>query len=143
MSTKQNATALEVKEPQRPFINTWLTFSPDQADVYEYVSPISETVPDMETDLRLMLERSASGIPVPMRNDGFSEDDYPDIWKMDEFELAAFREELADQMTNMKDELHVASKRLEEIQEEERKKSVTNTDEKPKKSAPKEPKQDD
>lgn len=111
-------------------LRTWLnTFPPEDAITYEPPTGPSETIPDQVIDLRLMIDRATSGIPQPQRQDGYSEEDYPDIWKMDEFELAEYRESIAHQMVSMRDELHVASKKLEELErlanEEQSKKVVT------------------
>lgn len=106
------------------YIRTSLNYDPSEFDVFEYVDPVSETVPDQVMDLRELLQRSTSGIPIPTRADGYSEEDYPDIWKMDEFELAEFRENLAHKMQEMQSELHVSSKKLEELEEKARQDSA-------------------
>jgi len=117
---------ISVASSSYPYVlRTWLNYSVDDPDVYEYPKGESMTVPEMVPDLRLMLDRAASGLPVPTRNDGYSPEDYPDIFKMDEFELVAFREKLAEDMTKMDEELHVASKKLEEIEDAQRKINVT------------------
>lgn len=144
MSTKKDVLVSEdltALNPPTPLyqLNTWLTYSPDEAHVYEPCFGPSETVPDMTIPLELMLERTQSGIPVPTRQDGYSDEDYPDIFKMDEFELAMFRESLAEQMTEMQDQLHIASKALEEKEELARKNAVTKQQEETDKKSEKEP----
>lgn len=160
MSTKTSQNLQEVQQPNDlpkvlveemqimyndglfspPFFQTPYNFDPAAQTNFEHPVGVSETVPDQLIDLRLMLQRSASGIPVPMRQDGYSLEDYPDIFKMDEFELVEFRENLAHNMQVMKDELHVASKQLEDlenaarIQDQQRNNVVTNqqnSDDKP------------
>jgi hypothetical protein len=131
--TKEEQSALQALESFQSYTLThWLNYNDADPIIFEYVSPISDTVPDMVPDLRLMLDRSQSGIPVPMRQDGYSEEDYPDIWKMDEFQVAEYRTNLAEEMQQMQQELHVSAKRLEELEEatrqqdeQKRKDSVT------------------
>lgn len=109
-------------------IETWLTYNPHRPDVYEYVSPISETIPDMVPDIRLLLERSSQGIPVPTRADGYSEQEYPDLFKMDEFEIAEFRENLAHQMQDLDQQLAVSTRQLDLLETERRNNVVTKQD---------------
>lgn len=105
------------------YVVTSANFSQDVATNFEHPFGSSETVPGMTIDLRLMLQRQAAGVPIPTHHGVYSDNDYPDFWKMDEFELSQYRLELAENMKRMSDELHLASKELERKQDEERNKS--------------------
>lgn len=122
---------------------TSANYSEDLANNFEYPVGESETVPDMTVDLRLMLNRQASGMMVPYHQAPYSEEDYPDFFKMDEFELAEYRLNLAHKMKDMEAELHASSKKLEEIQDQQRKNAVTeqqqNRENSQKQKAPVEP----
>lgn len=97
----------------------------EQFEHLEYVSSISETVPDMTIDLRSMINRRQNGMTVPHMDGGYSEEDYPEVYKMDEVELMQYRLELAERMESMSHELHAATKKLEEQQQQESKNLVT------------------
>lgn len=83
---------------------------------FEQVYGPSETVPEMVVDLRTMINRQENGMPVPMFGSGYAEEEYPDLYKMDEVELMQYRLNLAENMEEMSNELHVATKQLEEKQ---------------------------
>lgn len=106
-------------------VTTSANFSEELFNNFEYPEGVSETVPDMTVDLRLMLNRQASGMAIPYHEAPYAEEDYPDFFKMDEFELAEYRLDLAHKMKDMENELHISSKKLEELQEQQRKNAVT------------------
>jgi len=125
MSTKKSQNAPMLRQR---YVTSSATFSQDLLLNFEHPTGASETIPDMTIDLRLMLNRRASGMPIPSFEAPYSEDDYPDFFKMDEFELAEYRLDLAQKMQQMSTEMHNASKALERAQDESRKTSVTPED---------------
>lgn len=123
--SKSKKTLDKVAELQRPHIRTSMNFELmlDLVGDVEHPFGPSMTVPGQVMDLETLIRRSANGLPVMGRQPMYSDrDDLPEFYKMDEIELIEYRLKLAEQMEAYREELHVASKALEEKQKEDRKK---------------------
>lgn len=123
--SKSKKTSNKVADLQRPYIRTSMNFELmfDLVGDVEHPVGVSMTVPGQVIDLETLIKRSAQGLPVMGRQPMYSDrDDLPEFYKMDEIELIEYRLRLAEQMEEYREQLHVASKALEEKQKEERKK---------------------
>lgn len=85
------------------------------------IDGVSETIPNMVPDLRTLIRRNHNGQMVPLMSGGYTNEDYPELDRMDKVELAQFRMDLADEMQEMKQKLHASAKELEARQNGEKK----------------------
>jgi len=85
----------------------------------EFTTGISKTVPDMTIDLRTMINRRANGMTVPTHSLGYSDDDLPDLDKMDTVEILQYRTENAAQIEKLMADQHLATKKLEALQKQQ------------------------
>lgn len=121
-NTEKDTLQAEQPQPYTRYVRTSANAPLTEVfEHFEYVSNVSETVPEMTVDLRSMIQRRNNGQIVPVHEGGYSEEDFPEVYKMDEVELMQYRLDLAEQMKEMTDELHYASKELERKQEEAKK----------------------
>lgn len=77
---------------------------------------ISLTVPDMTMDLKTMIARRNNGMIIPMQDGQFYDEDYPEVYKMDQVELIEFRLRNAQRIEELLEEQHEATKLLEQLQ---------------------------
>lgn len=77
------------------------------------------TVPQDVQPLDVIIRHMMQGI-APMSTGGVYGDDNPDIFKMDAVELQEYRQEVADDIENMKQQFETASRQLKKKQDEER-----------------------
>jgi len=75
----------------------------------------SLTEPEQVTPLELILNHRSRGIPVPIFNGVFSDQDTPDLMKMDFIEIAQLKETTLEGITQAKEDLHALTKRYEEL----------------------------
>lgn len=84
-------------------------------DKVEDLSGPSMTRPDSVVPLEQLLNHRQKGIPIPYFNGVFSEEDTPDIQKMDFLEIAQLREDTAAGIEAAKEDYHALTKQMEEL----------------------------
>lgn len=88
-----------------------MTYNPNAPENFEHVSSDSETVPDQTPDLKTMITK---GVATHVRDDGYSDDDYPDIEFMDKTEIEIARLENLQTIEDLKQRQHAYNRFLEQ-----------------------------
>lgn len=86
MKTKTKAAAAAPRPTA--FLRTPYNYNlGDDIKDMEIPDPVSLTVPDMSMPLKTLIERYTRGLPIPTLQPIYSDEDYPDVEKMDFAEL--------------------------------------------------------
>lgn len=108
-----------VLEPRvRLRLNQLLT-SPERSGTQPSLAEPQQVVP-----LERLLQHRNKGIPVPVFNGVFSEQDTPDIQKLDFVEIALLKEQTTEGIQQSKEDLHALNKQYEQLLRDEAEKAV-------------------
>jgi len=90
---------------RRLIIQSVITYSPDTIDNFENVDPHSLTVPDMAMSLQEIMEKFTQGGTLLGHDPVYYDDEFPDISKMDYFDLQQMMEDNQSELSVIKAEL--------------------------------------
>lgn len=79
--------------------------------------------PQQVVPLDRLLNHRNQGIPVPVFNGIFNENDTDDLQKMDFVELAELREQTSDAISQAKEDIHAINKQYEQLLRDEAEKA--------------------
>lgn len=92
-------------------------------EVSEKSVGISMTRPESVQPLEVLLKHRATNVAVPYFNGVFTNQDTPDIFKMDFTDIAELRDTTAEGIEAAKEDLHALNKRYEELRQIEAQKA--------------------
>lgn len=104
---KKSQLVLEARPRLRRNI---LQDSPETSHLLPTMAEPQQVVP-----LERLLNHRNHGIPVPVFNGVFSEEDTPDIQKMDFVDIAYLKEQTAEGIKQSQEDLHALNKQYEEL----------------------------
>ncbi|QCS37352.1 hypothetical protein [Tortoise microvirus 90] len=80
----------------------------EQSTDLEKSGGISQTVPDQSLSLRELVTRQSQGLPIPMKHPIFSDQEIPDLKKLDLAEIQELKEVAASQVNSLRQKLQQA-----------------------------------
>lgn len=107
---------MTAKKSPKKFIRTSMNFVfADDSGDYETPVGVSRTVPDMSMSLRELLEKHTRGFPVPQFQGVYSDEELPDLDRLDLTEIQEIREGVALGIEDLKLDIEKQKKKFFEL----------------------------